>query len=35
MENIRGKIIDMRSGEEIQPNIQITEILEKEQKKAK
>lgn len=35
MENIREKITDMRFGEEIQPNIQITEILEKEQKKAK
>jgi len=35
MENIRGKIIDTRFGEEIQPNIQITEILEKDQKKAK
>lgn len=35
MENIREKITALRFGEEIQPNIQITEILEKEQKKAK
>lgn len=35
MENMREKVRDKRFGGQIQPNIQIIEISEKEQMKAK